>query len=257
MNDKPNLKCPTCGKAGEIKALPFTKMEFLVMKCHCAETVEKKKRELAARDAIRQKAIAGNMLLDKYGFRIPARFINEDFQTFKQDRNPIHYKAVVNYTKYVLEQKAKGKELKSLMLFGPIGCGKSHLAASCMKVLRKHNLTVAYCVIPEMLHIFKSTIGKRGINESDILDAILDADMVILDDVTRQKPSEWVYQRIYEIVNGRYNAMRSVFITVNGSQKEMENTCGKDVVSRIYQMCGAENRVSVMDVKDYRDDSAK
>lgn len=61
--------------------------------------------------------------------------------------------------------------------------------------------------------------------------------IVILDDIGAEKPSEWVEEQLYALIDLRYRKQRSTFFTTNCTLKQLEGQIGSRSVSRIMEMC--------------------
>ncbi len=61
--------------------------------------------------------------------------------------------------------------------------------------------------------------------------------LLILDDLGAEKPTEWVRERMYEIVNQRYEWMRPIIVTSNLSPAQLAKQVGQRVASRLMEMC--------------------
>jgi len=61
--------------------------------------------------------------------------------------------------------------------------------------------------------------------------------IVILDDIGAEKPSEFVEEQLYAIIDLRYRMQRSTLFTSNCTLKQLEGQIGSRSVSRIMEMC--------------------
>jgi len=61
--------------------------------------------------------------------------------------------------------------------------------------------------------------------------------IVILDDIGAEKPSEFVEEQLYALIDLRYRMQRSTFFTTNCTLKQLEGQIGRRSVSRITEMC--------------------
>ena len=50
--------------------------------------------------------------------------------------------------------------------------------------------------------------------------------------------SDWVLEQLYALVNERYEAQRSVVVTTNLDQQQLEEQIGARTVSRLVEICG-------------------
>jgi len=150
---------------------------------------------------------------------------------------------------------------KGLFLQGPVGTGKSHLAVSTIRAIVETNIDQfgrpasgglpiagepAYegyhcCMVSvvDLLGLLRESYGADQLKNQarNLLHRVRTDAVVILDDIGAEKPSEWVEEQLYGIIDLRYRMQRSTFFTTNCTLKQLENQIGCRVVSRIFEMC--------------------
>jgi len=90
----------------------------------------------------------------------------------------------------------------------------------------------------DLLSDIRSTYGDATeSNESDLLDEVNAPDLLVLDDLGAEKTSEWVNDRLYLIVNRRYESGKPVVVTTNLSLDELIRKVGERTVSRLCEIC--------------------
>lgn len=80
----------------------------------------------------------------------------------------------------------------------------------------------------------RKTTESRG-----TVELLTDARMLVLDDLGVEKPSAWVRERVYEIVNRRYESVRPITVTTNLSPEQMSRQLGDRITGRLMEMCEA------------------
>lgn len=146
---------------------------------------------------------------------------------------------------------------KGLFLFGTCGTGKTHLAIATVRALMetepalygaRNKTTIAgeeeydgkYCSyfsVVELLDAMRPA-GNEAKQEHGnwLFFRAKHDDLVVLDDIGAEKPTGWVAERLYAIIDARYRLEKATIFTTNCTEKELEEHLGSRVVSRIYEM---------------------
>lgn len=142
-------------------------------------------------------------------------------------------------------------ELPGLLLTGPVGTGKTWIAAAAVweRQLRK---PVRWASVPTML-----ANALRAFDDEEragAIDAISGKGALALDDLDKVKPSEWVASQLFSAIDSRVAAGRPLLITMNSTPGEIETRLGPDfgeaICSRLIGYCksivldGADRRLA-------------
>jgi DNA replication protein DnaC len=104
-----------------------------------------------------------------------------------------------------------------LVLSGPCGTGKTHLAAAIAnETLDRGDQTVMFAVVPDLLDHLRATFDPaRGVDYDDRFHAIRNTFLLVLDDLGTENATPWAREKLYQIVNHRYNERLPTVITTN------------------------------------------
>jgi DNA replication protein DnaC len=110
-----------------------------------------------------------------------------------------------------------GTEGKGLLLVGSIGVGKTHLAVGILQALiQEKNVKGLFVDYRELLkEIQHSYNAQVATTELDLLRPVFDAEVLVLDELGAQKPTDWVWDTVALILNSRYNDKLTTIITTN------------------------------------------
>ena len=110
-----------------------------------------------------------------------------------------------------------------LVLTGPYGCGKTHLAAAIANYRADQGHIPMFVVIPDLLDHLRATFGPRSTVTLDRrFEEVKKAPLLILDDLGTQNMTPWVREKLYQLFNYRYNAELPTVITTPALKAEMD-----------------------------------
>lgn len=102
-----------------------------------------------------------------------------------------------------------------LYLFGACGTGKTHLAAAVLNHIIGTTVTpVLAATMQELAAKLKQTYDTDE-DEERIIQAYTEVPVLLIDDLGSEQPTEWTADRIFRIVNGRYNSNLPTIVTSN------------------------------------------
>lgn len=121
----------------------------------------------------------------------------------------------------------------SVLMVGDTGLGKTHLSLSIANVVIQRGFNVVYVSALEVFRKLQGEYYGRGDGEQSALQTIIDADMLIIDDLGAEFENNFNPSSLYNIVNSRLNAERPTIINTNLSAAELEKRYGQRVASRL------------------------
>jgi DNA replication protein DnaC len=108
-------------------------------------------------------------------------------------------------------------EGKGLLLTGDVGVGKTHLAVGIAQALIfEKGVRAFFCDYRELLKRIQESYNPTvASTELQILAPVFEAEVLILDELGAQKPTDWVWDTVALVLNTRYNDKRTTLITTN------------------------------------------
>lgn len=158
--------------------------------------------------------------------------------------------------KYVDNFPEMKKRGKGLLLYGPVGTGKTHMAACIANELISQGRP---CLVTNFARITNTLQGMFD-GKQRYLDSFNQLDLLVIDDLAAERDTSFMSEMIFNIIDSRYRSGKPLIVTSNLTQAELTAPCTVDkkrIYSRLLEMCvpvevkGADRRE-----KKLRDDSA-
>lgn len=253
-------KCPHCGGelltlTGVLVALDMKDprsdaLQALDVACDCLKSKlaqEQEKREL---DALRHQEQA--KLQEK---ALKERLTRSGLPEAWHDRgiSKWHYNSEPRL--YAREQAiAFGAELvlpckkpRSLFIAGDIGTGKTYLASCLSADLIRRKVQVRWCNVGDVLRTIRSSFDRKNMTEEDTIKLFTSPRVLVLDDLGKERPTEWALEQLFSIINTRYDAAKPLIVTTNYGgadlvkrlipKGETDDTTARAIVDRLREMC--------------------
>ena len=110
-----------------------------------------------------------------------------------------------------------------LIFHGLNGCGKTHLAAAIANYRLAQGKPVLFVVVPDLLDHLRSTFSPDSkISYDEFSEKIKEVPLLILDDFGEQSTTPWAQEKLYQLINYRYNARLPMVVTTCLSLEEIE-----------------------------------
>ena len=190
----PKGACPKCSGAGYLRAdVPFGHPNFgKPIPCVCKEAERKEKRRQQLRDISNLDA-----------------FRDRTFKTFNSRVPGVQEAYEMSYD---YAQDPEGW----LLLIGPNGCGKTHLAAAIANQCLESGAVVLFAVVPDLLDHLRAAFAPTSTEVFDqLFSKMREAEVLILDDLGAQQSSPWANEKLFQLLNYRYNMGMPTVITAN------------------------------------------
>jgi DNA replication protein DnaC len=133
-----------------------------------------------------------------------------------------------------------------LLFIGSCGVGKTHLAVSLLKqiILQTRDTGLFYDFRDLLRDIQNSWNAVSQSSELEVMRPVLSADVLVLDELGANKPTDWVRDTIGHIINCRYNDKKLTIFTSNypdtaerPGEETLTDRIGARLRSRLYEMC--------------------
>jgi DNA replication protein DnaC len=175
------------------------------------------------------------------GARIPRRYLHCELSNF-DDHTDSQRRALKLATRLVDQFPVVDK---GLLFHGDNGVGKTHLAVALMKeAIRRKGARAVFFETRDLLKLVRDTYNNQvEATELEVLKPVLEAELLVLDDIGAEKKSPWVEETLGLVVNTRYSERRVTVFTTNLTDADnMEPNSvalqlGLRIRSRLKEMC--------------------
>ncbi len=148
-----------------------------------------------------------------------------------------------------------------LLLMGPCGVGKTHLAVATIKALMEKGISCLFYDFRDLLKEIQNSYNPvSNSSELGVLAPIYDAEVLVLDELGAMKPTDWVRDTMTQIINNRYNDHKVTILTTNyldeptnPNEETLTERVGVRLRSRMHEMC----KTVIIKGSDYRIEMGK
>ena len=202
--------CPLCGGLGFLRRdLPVEHPDFgKLAPCACQLS------QVEAQHAEKLRKLSNLETLSHYNFEnfVPdGHFLNP----------PLQRKNLRTAFKMACEFAARPQGW--LILIGGYGCGKTHLAAAIANERVSQNQPALFVNTPDLLDHLRATYSPNStVSYDERFDMVRQTPLLILDDLGTENATPWAGEKLYQILNYRYNARLPTVITTNRRLEEID-----------------------------------
>ncbi len=230
----PTRLCPRCNNSGWV---PLPGEDLRVEACGCQGDLRRQQRFASA--------------------NVPKRYAHCSLDTFREKSTVL--KVAKRRVQDFVDLWPNTVEGKGLLLMGGCGVGKTHLAVSALLEIINSGKPgrLLFSNFQDLIQEIQASFDNdSGTNKSEILRPVLEADLLVLDELGSQKPTQFVQDILYYVINTRYNEERTTIFTTNyydrtGDAKEetLEQRIGTRLRSRLAEMA---DRIEFTGATDHR-----
>ena len=220
-----------CGKCGSRKQLRVkfgdkTHVVRCVCKCESKELEEKKRQEEYEEQMRRINRLKEASMMDK-----KYREVTFDKYEVREENKKVFEMA----KKYADRFQDMYKKNQGLLLYGPVGTGKSFTAAC-----------IGNCLLDNAKPVIMTSFVKilqdiwENDREAEYITILNSASLLIVDDLGTERETDYALEKVYNIIDSRVRANKPMIITSNlelNDMMECEDIRKKRIYDRILECC--------------------
>lgn len=165
---------------------------------------------------------------------IPKRYADQELDNFKTWTH-LALDALRQVNRFVNNYQPRAR---GLMLHGQPGTGKTHLAVGALKAVIRKGYTGAFSNVVSLIDALKATFDPSSeTTQTDLIESYLECELLVLDDLGAERFTKWWGERMYGLINSRYERGDTLIVNTNLSRLDLEEKVGLRVYSRLVEMC--------------------
>ena len=158
-------------------------------------------------------------------------------------------------------ERMRDNEKNGLLLYGDCGCGKTHLACSIVNSLVERGIECKFTTFEEMLLRLRDSYNGGDESELAIRNEYRKAPLLVLDDLAKERATDFSTSVLFDLVNYRYERMLPIVITANHSVEGLkqrlcpqsgDRTKALATASRLIEICYPLNMTGIKDHREVR-----
>jgi len=120
-------------------------------------------------------------------------------------------------------QKFAAEPAGWLVFVGPPGCGKTHLAAAVANARIARGEPALFVVVPDLLDHLRAAFGPTSdVSYDELFENVRSVPLLILDDLGTQSSTPWAGEKLFQLLNARYNARLPTIVTTNCALDDLD-----------------------------------
>ncbi len=213
-----------------------------VVRCICKCQAEARDKDEAMRKEIEKQVRLAKL---QEASLLSNRYKHVTFDNCKTGDNKSFDEAFIRCKRFCENSNEVLENGFGIYLYGDKGTGKTHLTSCMANELIKQYKQVLFTNFFEISKSIRATFKGSG-NEIDTINKIANVDFLFIDDlgtekVTKEGEDTWLQDKIFEVINKRYNNMKPTIFTSNYSLQQLVQERGlmDKTVDRILEMSTA------------------
>lgn len=216
------IYCGNCNTPKQCRINLFGEEMTVSALCQCQAEADRLKKQQLKEQQHRERI--ARMRLDCF-----PKYSRYDEMTFAGSDMTEELQKAKKYCDKFSEFKDKGK---GLLLYGPCGTGKTHIAACIANELIDQGVPVLFTTMAKIVNRLQSSFDGRR----ELFDELRQVPLLIIDDFRAERSTEFMQETTYEVINGRTESGLPLMVTTNLTNadfKQAHDIQTERIISRI------------------------
>jgi DNA replication protein DnaC len=206
----------------------------------------------SARDCACRAQLVANARARHLRDRVPRRYMDLSWDRpplTQLARDPLNADSVRKVKRYCADIQRNLAEGRGLWLMGHTGTGKTTLGYTIAATAARGRHSVLSFNAVALLNRVRDTIDADSRERrSDVIRTLTEVELLHIEDLRVVRPTEWVLEQLYLIVNARYEEQRAIVFTSDVDSdadgplaydaRELADHIGMRTFSRLIEICG-------------------
>lgn len=221
------LYCHKCNTPKQCRITVLDRVRTPYCLCKCG----KERRDAEEAEQKHQEQLAGIRELRKMGFP-DAEMQGWTFDNDDQANGKVSGVAR-NYVEHFEQMRKNGK---GLLLYGPVGTGKTFISACIANALIDKGYP---CMATNFARLTNIIQGMRE-GRQEYIDSLDRFALLVIDDIASERDTEYMQEIVTNIIDARYRSRKPLIVTTNLTSEELKNPAEmrkQRIYSRLFEMC--------------------
>lgn len=178
--------------------------------------------------------------LQRLGSGLSAELLSRmTFETFDPQGMAVGDEGVQNLGRALQLAQSFARQPDGWLVFNGLpGCGKTHLAAAIANARQARGESVYFVVVPDLLDYLRATYSPDSrVTYDELFENVRNAPLLVLDDLGAQSSTAWAQEKLYQLMNHRYNGRLPTVITTNLTPDEFDDRLSSRMLDQRVSTC--------------------